>query len=151
MGRSSKGRVAALGILIFPEGARVPSLTHDGLERKYVLHIPGARAGDAPRPLLHRSPRRARERPADDEAHSTRFQQASVLPAPDPDDGTRARREVYLGGREGSAVELWRIEGGGHTWPGGRRYLGEDVVGRTSRAVDACGVIWEFFKGNARG
>jgi len=76
--------------------------------------------------------------------------ETSVLPAPDPDDGTRVRREVYLGGRECSAVELWRIEGGGHTWPGGRQYFGEDVVGRTSRAVDACEVIWEFFKGHAR-
>ncbi len=43
------------------------------------------------------------------------------------------------------------VGAGGHTWPGGRQYFGEDVVGRTSRAVDACEVIWEFFKGHARG
>ncbi|MHC4505948.1 MAG: CE1 family esterase, partial [Planctomycetota bacterium] len=30
----------------------MPSLTHDGLERKYSLHAPDARAGDEPRPLV---------------------------------------------------------------------------------------------------
>ncbi len=68
----------------------------------------------------------------------------------DPDDGTRVRMETYLGGREGSEVVVYVIEGGGHTWPGGWQYLSERIVGRTSREIDASCVIWEFFKRHAR-
>ena len=64
-------------------------------------------------------------------------------------DGTRVRHTVYGGCREGRAVELYTIEGGGHTWPGGpeagRR------VGRVSREVDATELIWRFFAEHGRG
>jgi polyhydroxybutyrate depolymerase len=64
-------------------------------------------------------------------------------------DGTRVRRTVFLSCREGRAVELYTIEGGGHTWPGGpeagRR------VGRVSREIDATELIWAFFAGHAKG
>jgi polyhydroxybutyrate depolymerase len=64
-------------------------------------------------------------------------------------DGTRVRRTVFLSCPEGRAVELYAIEGGGHTWPGGpeagRR------VGRVSREVDATELIWAFFAGHAKG
>jgi polyhydroxybutyrate depolymerase len=63
-------------------------------------------------------------------------------------DGTRVRHTTWLGCREGRAVELYTIEGGGHTWPGGpeagRR------VGRVTREIDATHVIWEFFAGHGR-
>jgi len=70
----------------------------------------------------------------------------SELPDSDPSDGTRARVELYGGGREGTAVELIAVEGGGHTWPGGLQYLGERTIGKTSRDFDASEVIWDFFK-----
>ncbi|HEX3274198.1 MAG TPA: hypothetical protein VHR43_05025, partial [Gemmatimonadales bacterium] len=64
-------------------------------------------------------------------------------------DGTRVRRTSFTGCPEGRDVELYTIEGGGHTWPGGppagRR------VGRVSREVDATEVIWRFFARHARG
>jgi polyhydroxybutyrate depolymerase len=63
-------------------------------------------------------------------------------------DGTRVQRKVFLSCREGRSVELYTIEGGGHTWPGGpeagRR------VGRVSREIDATELIWAFFAGHAR-
>jgi polyhydroxybutyrate depolymerase len=63
-------------------------------------------------------------------------------------DGTRVRHSIWLGCREGLAVELYTIEGGGHTWPGGpeagRR------VGRVSREIDATTLIWGFFAGHRR-
>jgi polyhydroxybutyrate depolymerase len=63
-------------------------------------------------------------------------------------DGTRVRHSTWLGCREGRSVELYTIEGGGHTWPGGpeagRR------VGRVTREIDATGVIWGFFAGHGR-
>jgi polyhydroxybutyrate depolymerase len=63
----------------------------------------------------------------------------------DPSDGTRIRREYYGMGRDGAEVVLYAVEGGGHTWPGGKQYLPAFVIGKTSRDMDACRVIWEFF------
>jgi polyhydroxybutyrate depolymerase len=37
-------------------------------------------------------------------------------------------------------VELFRIDGGGHTWPGGLPYLPERFIGRTAR-LDATGIL----------
>jgi polyhydroxybutyrate depolymerase len=63
-------------------------------------------------------------------------------------DGTRVRHTTWLGCREGWSVELYTIEGGGHTWPGGpeagRR------VGRVTREIDATPTIWGFFAGQVR-
>ena len=58
-------------------------------------------------------------------------------------DGTRARHIVFEGCRDGHAVELYTIEGGGHTWPGGPPAGAS--VGRVSREVDATELIWAFF------
>lgn len=67
-------------------------------------------------------------------------------PDRDPQDGTRLRRETYRDCRDGAAVVLLAVEGGGHTWPGGTSYLGERRVGRVSREIDASDAIWEFFR-----
>ncbi len=59
------------------------------------------------------------------------------------DDGTRVLRMTWSDGCGGAEVVLYRIEGGGHTWPGGTyrpRFLGV-----TTREVDANDVMWEFF------
>ena len=74
----------------------------------------------------------------------------TTLPDSDSQDGTRVRREVYRGGRKGTEVVLYAIEGGGHTWPSGHQYLAERYIGRTCRDINACQVIWEFFKRHAR-
>jgi polyhydroxybutyrate depolymerase len=39
------------------------------------------------------------------------------------DDGTSVRRELYTGGKQGTEVVVYVIEGGGHTWPHGPQYL----------------------------
>jgi polyhydroxybutyrate depolymerase len=59
------------------------------------------------------------------------------------DDSTRVRRTVYGGCRDGTRVELYTIEGGGHTWPGGPPV--SVSVGRVTRDVDATPLIWAFF------
>jgi polyhydroxybutyrate depolymerase len=56
----------------------------------------------------------------------------------------------YAGCREDAAVVLYRIEGGGHAWPGGQQYLPEKIIGKTSQNLDASAVIWEFFQGSTR-
>lgn len=76
--------------------------------------------------------------------------EVSSEPDRDPADGTRVRKEAYSGCRDGTDVVLYAIEGGGHTWPGGRQYLPEALVGKMSRDIDAAEVIWEFFKKRRR-
>jgi Poly(3-hydroxybutyrate) depolymerase len=66
-----------------------------------------------------------------------------------PQDGTRVRREVYGQGNEGTEVILYAIEGGGHTWPGGHQLLPILAFGRVCKDINACEVIWEFFKGRS--
>lgn len=68
------------------------------------------------------------------------------LPDRDPNDGTRARRESYGKCAHDVQVELVTIAGGGHTLPGGRQYLSELLVGRTSKDVDGTEFIWSFLK-----
>jgi len=52
----------------------------------------------------------------------------------------------YSGCINESKVVLYRIEGGGHTWPGGLQYLPVRLVGRTTRDINGCDEIWEFFR-----
>lgn len=61
-------------------------------------------------------------------------------------DGTRVTKTEYTQCGAGSKVVLYRIEGGGHTWPGGRQYLPVRLIGRTSRDLNACDEIWSFFR-----
>jgi polyhydroxybutyrate depolymerase len=67
-------------------------------------------------------------------------------PDADPKDGTRVRTETYAPCRDASAVILYAIEGGGHTWPRGLQYLPEAIIGKTSRDIDANTILWNFFK-----
>jgi len=67
----------------------------------------------------------------------------------DPSDRMSVQRTLY---RDCMApVVLYTVIGGGHTWPGGWQYLGERMIGKTSRDIDACQVIWEFFRGLSDG
>ena len=77
---------------------------------------------------------------------------ADVTKLPDlaPGDGTRVRKEAHAGGKEGSEVILYVIQGGGHTWPGGLQYAGERTIGKTCQDIDANQLIWEFFKKHTR-
>lgn len=50
--------------------------------------------------------------------------------------------------RDEARVVLYVIEGGGHSWPGGKAPP-EWRVGRTSHGIDATRVMWDFFRGAA--
>lgn len=71
-------------------------------------------------------------------------------PDRDPNDGTRVLRKEFKNGIEGTEVILYKIDGGGHTWPDGLQYLPAWVIGRTSRDINANEVIWTFFKKHSR-
>lgn len=60
----------------------------------------------------------------------------------------RTRRETWRGGRAGSEVVLYTVEGGGHTWPGGTERRRE--FGLRTDDFDATRAIWEFFARHSR-
>jgi polyhydroxybutyrate depolymerase len=74
----------------------------------------------------------------------------TVEPDIDPKDGTRVTRKEYKNGTDSTEVTLYSVDGGGHTWPGGFQYLPAFIIGKTSRDIDACQVIWSFFKKHSR-
>ena len=61
-------------------------------------------------------------------------------------DGTTIKQRVYSGGANGSEVVSYVVLNGGHTWPQGYQYLNEAIIGKTSQDMNACEVIWTFFK-----
>jgi len=71
----------------------------------------------------------------------------TYLPDIDPDDGTQVWKEVWMNEKDGAMVILYGIEGGGHTWPGGLNRWPEKVVGKMSNDINACEIIWNYFKG----
>ena len=72
------------------------------------------------------------------------------VPDKDPNDGCTVKRFTYGNGKDGAEVVLYRIKGGGHTWPGGPQYLSERLIGRVCRDLDGTAVIWEFFKAHPK-
>jgi polyhydroxybutyrate depolymerase len=51
----------------------------------------------------------------------------------------------------GASVDLYRVRGGGHTWPGSEGTANfEFVAGPTTFSVDATALIWEFFTAHPR-
>jgi len=75
---------------------------------------------------------------------------ATSLPDKDPSDGTTTDVETFDGCRGRTSVELYTIDGGGHTWPSGLQYLPEAVIGPTSRDFSASETIWQFFSAHPR-
>lgn len=61
-------------------------------------------------------------------------------------DGTTIKQRVYSNSTNGSEVVSYVITNGGHTWPQGYQYLNELIIGKTSQDMNACEVIWSFFK-----
>jgi polyhydroxybutyrate depolymerase len=54
-------------------------------------------------------------------------------------------RIEYTNCADDAAVVLYRIEGGGHSWPGGKP-IPEWFVGPTTRSIDATRTMWAFFR-----
>jgi len=68
------------------------------------------------------------------------------LPEQNLKDGTKIQVLSSRNDKTDTEVNLYDMQGGGHTWPGGWQYLGVWLVGRTSHELNASQVIWEFFK-----
>ena len=64
----------------------------------------------------------------------------SNVPNTSTSDGCTAEHYIYSGGNLGSSVELYKIIGGAHTWPGA-----PISIGVTNQDVKASKEIWRFF------
>ena len=53
---------------------------------------------------------------------------------------------VWAACRAGSTLELYVVEGGGHTWPNGTQYWPVRLIGVTTRQFDAGEVLWQFLQ-----
>jgi len=58
--------------------------------------------------------------------------------------GSDTTVRTWHGAQPSSDVVFYRVEGAGHTWPGGSQYLPKLIIGRTSDTFDASEVIWSF-------
>lgn len=54
-------------------------------------------------------------------------------------------RLEYTQCADDASVVLYTVEGGGHSWPGGKP-MPEWMVGPTSRSIDATRLMWAFFR-----
>ena len=50
----------------------------------------------------------------------------------------------------GDDVELYVLDGAGHTWPGSEPNALASIFGPTNMSVDATEIIWDFFQHHAR-
>lgn len=58
-------------------------------------------------------------------------------------DGTKVERQTFAS-KDGADVILYKVIGGGHTWPGGS-VQPKVMLGKTSQQFNASEVIWDFF------
>lgn len=65
-------------------------------------------------------------------------------------DGMTVDRFVSPSCAAGSSVVFMRVDGGGHTWPGGPQYLPKVIIGPTTTAFDESQSSWDFFAAHAR-
>ena len=64
-----------------------------------------------------------------------------ALPDTNSTDGSTVEHYVWSGGKDGVRVELFKVKGGGHTWPGA-----PISIGVTNRDFSAAQEIWRFFR-----
>jgi len=67
------------------------------------------------------------------------------IPDRDPKDGASVERLTWAAGEKKATVIYYRIDGGGHTWPGGSDSQPEEILGNVCRDINASELIWGFF------
>ncbi len=72
-------------------------------------------------------------------------------------DGTTITKTTYSDGQQGTEVILYTVVGGGHTLPSIKdtrgkllKWLISGIVGKKSREIEACQVIWDFFESHPK-
>jgi polyhydroxybutyrate depolymerase len=70
---------------------------------------------------------------------------------PDVGDETSVHRFDATACADHTEVVFYKVDNGGHTWPGAKQYLPKAIIGATTRAFGASEVIAHFFLAHARG
>jgi polyhydroxybutyrate depolymerase len=73
----------------------------------------------------------------------------TALPNSDTADGTTTDLFTYTAAG-GGEVAFYRINGGGHTWPGGTQYTFAALIGKVARDFSANEAMWTFFLRHGR-
>ncbi|NLV16032.1 MAG: hypothetical protein GXY50_02310 [Syntrophomonadaceae bacterium] len=60
-----------------------------------------------------------------------------------PNDPTSITKYVYSGGFDDTKVIFYKVEGGGHTWPGGPQYLPVPFIGLSSQQISLSEEVWK--------
>lgn len=71
----------------------------------------------------------------------------------DSTDGSTVVRELYRGGRKGTQVAFYRVDGGGHTVPSIEHPMPgflQGVLGPQNRDVEAAREVWAFLERHGR-
>jgi polyhydroxybutyrate depolymerase len=68
------------------------------------------------------------------------------IPDKDENDDCFAQKYIYKGGTDNTDVVLVKVVNGGHSYPGGTRYLPKFIFGNVCMDFKASELIWEFFK-----
>jgi polyhydroxybutyrate depolymerase len=67
------------------------------------------------------------------------------LPDTDANDGTTTDLLTYGSAGAAGEVAFYRINGGGHAWPGGTQYFSALLIGRVAKDFSGNDAIWAFF------
>lgn len=62
------------------------------------------------------------------------------------DDETEIIKSTYSSPTNDAEVIFYKVDGGGHTWPGGPQYAKERKIGKTAKYMNATEVIWNELK-----
>jgi polyhydroxybutyrate depolymerase len=63
--------------------------------------------------------------------------------------GSDTTVRTWHGATSRSDLVFYRVDGAGHTWPGGSQYLPRFIIGSTTRTFDASEVIWAFLSAHS--
>jgi polyhydroxybutyrate depolymerase len=144
--RQKRPSPAQPGAFLSFVGTADPVVPYDGglahrRRRPLLRHLGNRRRGEPRRPVA------AAETVAADWAKANGCQAvpaAKQLPSPRGDLGVT---RLSWCGDDSNPVVLYRIEGGGHTWPGGPQYLPASFIGPVARHLDATGILLDMAQG----
>jgi len=68
------------------------------------------------------------------------------LPDLNSNDHSVVVRHTFVGCKNNAQVDLLKVKGGGHTWPGRKAGVLGKMLGNTNQDMQATSVIWNFFQ-----
>ncbi len=72
---------------------------------------------------------------------------AAMTKKDEKSDETSLEIFTYTGCRKNAILRLYKVIGGGHSWPGGKQSLPIVFRGKLTEELDATEEAWSFFKG----